>query len=147
MFCVVTNTIILALDGIVETKSSTFFSNLNLIFTIIFGKFYLSILFKAVEMFFKMLAFGIIGYFRDKMNCFDALIVALSFVEIILGGSNSAFSAFRSVRIFRAFRVLRVTKLIRSLKFMKIIIQVISKTIDSFMYIAILLILFIFIYT
>ena len=38
MFCVVTNTIILALDGIVETKSSTFFSNLNLIFTIIFGK-------------------------------------------------------------------------------------------------------------
>lgn len=82
----------------------------------------------------------------DKMNCFDAVIVILSFVEIILGG-NSAFSAFRSVRIFRAFRVLRVTKLIRSLQFMKIIIQVISKTIDSFMYIALLLILFIFIYT
>ena len=62
-----------------------------------------------------MLAYGLIGYYRDKMNCFDSLIVVLSFIEIILGSGNSAFSAFRSVRIFRAFRVLRVTKLIRSL--------------------------------
>ena len=94
----------------------------------------------------KIAGFGFVNYIMDKMNCFDAVIVLLSFVEIILGG-NSAFSAFRSVRIFRAFRVLRVTKLIRSLQFMKIIIQVISKTIDSFMYIALLLVLFIFIYT
>ena len=62
----------------------------------------------------KIVGFGFINYIMDKMNLFDAVIVILSFVEIILGG-NSAFSAFRSVRIFRAFRVLRVTKLIRSL--------------------------------
>lgn len=95
-----------------------------LLFLVICFLLFKNFFFSAVEMGFKMLAFGLLGYFRDKMNCFDALIVVLSFVEIILGGSNSAFSAFRSVRIFRAFRVLRVTKIIRSLQFMKIIIKV-----------------------
>lgn len=38
MLCVVTNTIILAMEGIVDTKV-TAFTALNLIFTIIFGSF------------------------------------------------------------------------------------------------------------
>ena len=94
----------------------------------------------------KIIGLGLKHYIFDKMNCFDAIIVIISFVEIILGG-NSTFSAFRSVRIFRAFRVLRVTKLIRSLQFMKIIIKVIAKTLDSCIYIALLLLLFSFIYS
>ena len=40
MFCVIMNTVILALDGIVDTKSNTLLSNLNLIFTIVFGNFF-----------------------------------------------------------------------------------------------------------
>ena len=43
--------------------------------------------------------------------------------------------------------MLRVTRLLRALAFMKIIINVVGKTISSFMYIAILLFLFIFIYS
>lgn len=40
MLCVVSNTVVLALDGIIDTKESTICSALNLIFAIIFGKKY-----------------------------------------------------------------------------------------------------------
>ena len=68
----------------------------------------------------KLIAFGPIGYLRDKMNIFDGSIVMLSILEMtVLGGSGGkAVSAFRAVRIFRTFRVLRVTRLLRSLAFM-----------------------------
>lgn len=32
-------------------------------------------------MFFKILGLGIIGYFKDTMNVFDAILVALSLVD------------------------------------------------------------------
>jgi hypothetical protein len=68
----------------------------------------------------KVLGMGPSSYISDSMNVFDALIVALSLIELFLlggggGSGKSSISAFRSVRIFRAFRVLRVTKLMRSL--------------------------------
>lgn len=95
----------------------------------------------------KIIALGINGYVRDKMNIFDGTIVLLSVIEMVLfGGTNKAVSAFRAVRIVRTFRVLRVTRLLRSLEFMGKIIEVIGKTIDTFIYIAFLLFLFIFIY-
>lgn len=68
-------------------------------------------------------------------------------VELIfLSGQAKAISAFRTMRIFRTFRVLRVTKLLRVLSFMKVIISVVTKSMESFVYIALLLILFIIIY-
>ncbi len=69
----------------------------------------------------KLIGMGLIEYLADKMNIFDAIIVCLSLVELLmLNGSDSSagsrkFSAFRSIRILRVFRVLRVTRLIRSL--------------------------------
>ena len=67
----------------------------------------------------KLLAFGPIGYIKDRMNIFDGSIVLLSIFEIIFfSGGSSAVSAFRSVRIIRTFRVLRVTRLLRGLEFM-----------------------------
>ena len=82
------------------------------------------------------------------MNLFDGIIVLISIFELIFfGGNNKAVSAFRAVRIFRTFRVLRVTRLMRSLEFMVKIIHVISKILNSFLCIAILLFLFIFIYS
>lgn len=79
------------------------------------------------------------------MNCFDGTIVIISLVELLFFSSGgSALGAFRSVRIFRTFRVLRVTKLLKSLAFMKVIIGVVSRSMQSFIYIALLLFLFIF---
>ena len=80
----------------------------------------------------------------------DGSVVVLSIGELILTGPSTnggAFGAFRSVRVFRVFRVVRLTKILRSLSFMKVIILVVSKCLQSFIYIALLLLLFIFVYS
>lgn len=108
--CVIANTIVLALDGSFDDQESLDTLNtLNTMFTYIF----------IVEMALKLIAFGVLGYVRDKMNIFDGCIVILSIIEMtVLSGGNKAVSAFRAVRIFRTFRVLRVTRLLRGLAFM-----------------------------
>jgi len=135
------NTIILATVGLVDDESSlgTLLSNFNFVFTIIF----------TIEMVCKLIALGITGYTRDKMNIFDCGIVVISLVEQIFldGGGSQAASAFRTVRLFRTFRVLRVTKILRSLAYMKIIMGVIMRSLNKFFLIFILLFLFIFIYS
>lgn len=138
MLCVILNTLILALDGLVSAEDEEALDDFNLIFTIIF----------TVDMGLKLIGMGVVDYIRDTMNIFDGVIVILSLVELAIttGKKKSAISAFRSVRIFRTFRVLRVTKLIRSLRYMQIIIEVIVKSISSFFYIFMLLILFNYIY-
>ncbi|CAD8189628.1 unnamed protein product [Paramecium octaurelia] len=135
------NTVILALDGLLPDSSANTLQQFNLGFTILF----------TIELGFKVIGMGPKNYISDTMNIFDAVIVALSLVELFfLGGGTSgksSLSAFRSVRIFRAFRVLRVTKLMRSLQFMGFLIKVLGNAFQSFMYIMVLLLLFIFIFT
>ncbi|CAD8085687.1 unnamed protein product [Paramecium sonneborni] len=126
------NTVILCLDGLVNNQEDL--NSFNLAFTILF----------TIEMGFKMIGYGLIQYIRDPMNIFDSLIVALSLVDIFFLSGNSVF---KSVRIFRALRVLRITKLMRSLKFMNFLVQVLSNAFQSLMYIFLLLILFIYIFT
>ena len=72
----------------------------------------------------------------------------IAIIELILFGpaGGSAVSAFKSVRVFRTFRVLRVTRMIRSLQYMKIIMKVISNTLEKFIWIFFLLMLFNYIY-
>ena len=111
---------------------------MNLVFTIIF----------CIEMGLKLIGLGPLGYLNDAMNYLDGIIVILSIVEITIfnAGGNNAISAFRSVRIFRTFRVLRVARLLRALKSMHQIISVIGRSLSSFTYLAVLLLLFMFIY-
>ncbi|CAD8210431.1 unnamed protein product [Paramecium octaurelia] len=134
------NTLILGLDGLISEESNALLIQFNFTFTILF----------TIELGLKLMALGAINYMKDTMNIFDALIVCLSLVELfILGGSNgkSSLSAFRAVRIFRAFRVLRVTKLMKSLQFMGFLIKVLTNSFQSLMYILLLMIIFIFIFT
>ena len=136
--CVTINTVALAMDhyGIEKSVEDTL-NDLNLIFTIIF----------CFEMGLKILGLGFFGYLLDPMNYLDGSIVILSIIEItVLNDGNNAISAFRTVRIFRTFRVLRVARLLRALKSMQEIISVIGRSISSFMYLAMLLVLFMFIY-
>lgn len=139
MLAVLLNTAVLALNGTFSGESiNDFLASANSFFSYVF----------IAEMGLKIIALSPIGYIRDKINIFDGFIVSISMVEMIMfSGGSKAVSAFRAVRIFRTFRVLRVTRLLRSLKFMTTIMSVINRTIDSFMYIALLLFLFIFIYS
>ncbi|KAL4477034.1 hypothetical protein ABPG72_011731 [Tetrahymena utriculariae] len=141
IICVIINTIILSLDGIVTDEQGLYtISQFNISFTYIF----------ALDMFLKIIGDGFTEYVSDKMNIFDCIIVCLSLFELFFireTGSGSSFSAFRAVRILRVFRVLRVTRLVRSLQFMKLMITAIGSSLSQFIYILLLLFLFMFIYT
>lgn len=136
MICVFSNTLLLALDGLVtDTTTLEYFIYMNYFFTITF----------LVEMCLKLFGLGLKRYSAEFFNIFDAIVVVLSIVELVIkqvqdrtsnnsdssgAGSTNSFSAFRAVRIFRTFRVLRVTRLLRSLRFMKVILNVVSGTIE-----------------
>ena len=101
------------------------------------------------EMGIKILAVGMKKYLSDKMNYLDGAVVLLSIVELVMnagGNKKTSLSAFRTVRIFRTFRVLRVARLLRTMHSMQVIMGVITRSITSFVYIALLLFLFVFIY-
>lgn len=142
MFSVFANTLTLAADGLTPESWDSILNTVNLSFTILF----------TVEAVFKLYGYGIKMYFSDFFNIFDLFVVIISMVEIVInsmdqsGGGNAA-SAFKAVRVFRIFRVLRVTRLLRSLRFIKVIINVVRTTVEQFTYIAILMFLFVFIFT
>lgn len=112
-----------------------FCTSANVFFTIAF----------AIEMVLKITAIGPGKWLADKMNWMDGTIVFLSLAELLfLSGSN--LGALRSLRIMRVFRILRVARLLRGLKMMGLLIRVIANAAESFMYLGMLLILFVFIY-
>ena len=131
------NTIVLALDhhGISEDEEKTL-TDMNFYFTIIF----------IAEMGLKIIGLGPIAYLQDKMNYLDGMVVLLSIFELAFLSGGGALSAFRAVRIMRTFRVLRVARLLKSMQSMQTIIDVIARSVSSFLYLAMLLLLFIFIY-
>lgn len=130
------NTTLMSLNGYVQTDSPPY-SYINETFTYLF----------IVDLSFKLFAYGI-HFFGDGLNLFDAAVVAVSIIEMVMGGdSTTNLSALRSIRILRAFRVLRITRLIRSLSYMRIIMGVVTSIITEFIYVFLLLSLFVFIYT
>jgi hypothetical protein len=142
MLSVFLNTLILGADGLAPTDWDDYFTTMNLVFTFIF----------VAELVFKVYGLGPKRYVKDAFNVFDAFVVALSIVELIInslssGSGGGATSGFRAVRIFRIFRVLRVTRLLRSLRFMRVIIEVMKNTAEQFGYMVLLMFLFIFIFT
>ena len=141
-FCVLTNTIVMAMDKYgndAETEAQLTFY--NSIFTWIF----------IVEMGLKLLAIGPKKYVQEPMNLLDGACVLISIVELAIAAAagsegGGGLSAFRTVRVFRTFRVLRVARLLRFMRSMAVIVGVITRSISSFAYIMVLLLLFVFIF-
>jgi hypothetical protein len=141
---VLLNTAIMGADGLAPEDWNAHFDLMNLIFTGIF----------TAELTIKLYGYGTKDFSKDLFNVFDAFVVLISLVELVINSSSgqqgdkkNAASAFRAIRIFRIFRVLRVTRLLRGLRFMQIIIEVLKSTLEQFVYIAILMFLFIFIFS
>ena len=146
-FSVLVNTVVMALDRYgndEETEATLDFY--NLIFTWIF----------IVEMALKLLAIGPKKYCAEPMNLLDGSCVLLSIFELVVvgseggklgsGGSGGSLSAFRTTRVFRTFRVLRVARLLRFMRSMALIVGVIQRSLESFFYIIVLMLLFVFIF-
>jgi hypothetical protein len=127
---VLLNTVVMAMERFDLTDAEEAEMELaNLWFTWIF----------IVEASMKILGVGMKKYVSEVMNVLDLSVVLLSIVELAMAGGGGSLSAFRTVRIFRTFRVLRVIRLLRALESMKLIINVLTRSIGSFMYIAMLL--------
>jgi hypothetical protein len=165
LICVLLNTVVMAMESYGLSKDDKFYLEAaNSVFTWIF----------IVEMSTKLLAIGVSKYCDEGMNLLDGGVVLLSIVELSMSGggepccetrdecfdfpnrepcredgeeaAGSDLAAFRTIRIFRTFRVLRVARLLRALHSMQVIIAVIQRSFESFMYIAMLLFVMCFIF-
>ena len=132
MICILLNAAALSIDHArLSQDVERALTIVNLVFTIIF----------AIEMLIKLVGLGPKDYVKDRFNVFDAIIVTLGFIEFSIGSSNSSLTALRTARIFR------VLKLVRYFESMCKILDVVSRSLSSFGYIALLLLLFCFIYS
>lgn len=114
------NTLILSLEGLLDSKYDQFITLSNEIFTYVF----------TVEMIIKLYGFGFKGYLKNKFNIFDGTLVLIQIAELFLQDQPSLAEAIKVVIVFRSIRVLRVTRLLRTLKFMKVIIEVIMASLE-----------------
>ena len=79
----------------------------------------------AIELILKLIGFGFKEFIKDKFNIFDAIVVLISLLEIILtGGGDSSYSALRAFRLFRIFKIFRVGSL-------RILIDCLTKTMKA----------------
>jgi voltage-dependent calcium channel T type alpha-1G len=102
----------------------------NIVFSGIFG----------MELFFKLIALNIKDFVKDRFNIFDAFVVIVSFIEIIVAqdGGGSSFGALRAFRLFRLFKLFKVGDL-------RVLLESITSTISSMGNYIVLLFLFMYI--
>eukprot|EP01064_Diplonema_japonicum_P007143 TRINITY_DN14858_c0_g1_i1.p1 TRINITY_DN14858_c0_g1~~TRINITY_DN14858_c0_g1_i1.p1 ORF type:complete len:1011 (+),score=153.39 TRINITY_DN14858_c0_g1_i1:233-3265(+) len=94
----------------------------------------------ATEITLKIFALGPITCLKDKYNAFDAFLVAISLPDLATGGS-SAFSAFRAFRMMRALRFIKRWPSVHNL------LKALVGCLNEGMYVALLLLLQIFIFS
>ena len=105
------NTFVLAMDKYPEDPNYKEFSQtFNTIFTCAF----------VAEMLIKLCGLGFKEYCRDHFNIFDAVVVVLSLIDMIVSSATEEYdtpelSAFRGVRLLRVFKLARSWSSFRSI--------------------------------
>lgn len=94
----------------------------------------------------RVLAHGVKYYFKDPYNSFDALIVVLSIMDLVVSNLSSSYNggAFTALR---AVRLMRIFKLAKSWTQLQHLLKTIWKTMKDVSAFSILLFLFMFIYS
>lgn len=106
----------------------------------------LTVLFTA-EMLLKMFALSIKVYFQDGMNYIDFISVFTSILELFISFGNLSGNENKKLRMLRSIRAFRVARLFRYIQSMETIVKVIGKSISKFIYLALLLLLFIIMFS
>ena len=101
----------------------------------------------CAEMIFKLIGLGFREYARDSFNLFDAFIVVLSMVDMIVSATLSSDSPTGALSAFRGVRLLRVFKLARSWTSFREILAKILVTIKDVSTFSVLLVMFMFIFS
>ena len=109
--------------------------NINKYFTIIFG----------VEMFIKILGLGIHEYVKDEFNLFDAILVVISYVDLVIESISNGGSGAKVVTVFRTLRLMKIFKLATKNEGLLVLLKAIKETLVDIAYFSILLLLYIFI--
>uniref|UniRef100_A0A7S2F8U8 Calmodulin n=1 Tax=Florenciella parvula TaxID=236787 RepID=A0A7S2F8U8_9STRA len=133
---VLLNTVVLALDQYPANVSlAATLDEINLVLTYVF----------IGELVIKLYAYGLKDYFADAFNNFDFVVVVVSIVELVLervvGYEGGGISALRAFRIFRVF------KLAKQWKDLNDLLSKMLKTLNDIGYFAMLLVLFMYIYS
>jgi hypothetical protein len=131
LLAIATLVIFVAADGFIDSDLS---AAVNRSFTYVF----------IIEITMKIIAWGPVNILKDNLNKVDLFIIIIAVMEQILSG---LMSSFRYSRFFTVAKVFRVFRILTKMKFMKFIVNVLSITISSFVYLALLLILLLFIYS
>ena len=119
---IIANTIVLAMEKYPENAAENeVASTLNEFFTWAF----------VFEMVIKLVGLGFKEYVRDSFNVFDALIVILSIVDMIISATLSGDSPTGALSAFRGVRLLRIFKLARSWRSFRDILAKILVTIKD----------------
>lgn len=141
---IVANTVVLAGDR--HPMDETLQTNLEIV------NFILTMLF-TLEMILKLWGLGPKEYAREAFNLFDAFIVTVSLVEMIilpppfLSGSDGAGSGGGgALSALRTFRLFRVFKLARSWRSLNVLLKTIVKTLNDVANFGVLLLLFMYIF-
>ena len=140
MFVISINTIVLSMNKYPnwDTDVDEVFTNMNLVFSVVF----------TLEVIIKLIGLGTSGFAADKMNLFDATIVVISIIEIVIehtgdvsskGGGGGAFSALRAFRLGRIFKMFKAGDL-------RTLLDSIIFTVTSIKDYSILLSLFIYVF-
>eukprot|EP01049_Picozoa_sp_SAG25_P010899 SAG25_NODE_1248_length_3497_cov_2.088287_2_plen_540_part_00 len=104
-------------------------------------------LFFAVEMVLKLVGLGLVEYFAEPFNRFDAFIVVTSMYELIkMTGDSADQNSGGFITVLRAGRLFRVFRLARTWGDLKAVLVTISKTFSSLIPLSIILCLFMFIF-
>jgi membrane-associated HD superfamily phosphohydrolase len=108
IFClIIFNTVVLASDDYPQSKEKQrVMLYLNVFFTWVF----------VLELILKVVGLGIVNYFKDSFNCFDASVVLFSLVDYTIdltidptkiGPAAEAIQALKAIRLLRAIKLMR----------------------------------------
>lgn len=143
MFCIICNALTMAMSYEGSSKEyQAVLENMNYAFTAIF----------VCECICKIICIGFRKYLKNGWNKLDFIIVFLSlfdiFFEYVTGADSNKFlrTGPQIIRIFRIVRVVRILKLIKKLHSLKKIIESLIISLPNILNVAILLVLFYYIY-
>ena len=99
------------------------------------------------EMIIKLIGLGFREYARDSFNIFDAIVVVLSVVDLIITTASDRESQSVALTAFRGARLVRVFKLARNWTSFREMLSKILVTLKDVSTFTILLLMFMFIFT
>ena len=100
----------------------------------------------ALEMVLKLVGLGSVGYVADPFNPFDGLVTIVAIAELAIAGPGGSDNG-RALSVLRLLRIVRVFRLVRHWDSMQQVLQILVRSLPQFGYLALLLLLFLFVYS